>query len=314
MPASCARCARSSRPGSVDVRSLAEFTLRVRRRDRRSPSSRTRCSRRALPRARPGCPPSPTIPASRSTRCTARPASTPRAMRARMRATRPTTRKLLRELAAVPDARAHRALSLRDGLPALARRPVARRSRRPPGKAASAACRAARGGFGYDPLFLVDDGSAHRGRARAGRQEPAQPSRPGAARPGRRARVRRAMIDARPDSARAVRAPAVVRAQVPVLRFQLARGAGGAASPSRPTSLRCCDDLEHAAAGAAGRELVSVFFGGGTPEPVLRARDRARARARARRCCRSRPTSRSRSRPIPARSSTAASPITRRPA
>ncbi len=67
----------------------------------------------------------------------------------------------------------------------------------------------------------------HRGRTRACRQEPEKSSRPGAARPGRRTRVRRAMIDARQRSARALRAPAVVRAQVPVLRLQFARGARG---------------------------------------------------------------------------------------
>ena len=51
---------------------------------------------------------------------------------------------------------------------------------------------------------------------------------------------------------------------MPLLRFQLARGAC-----SRPAgtglSRRFAADLEHAATRRAGREIVSVFFGGGTP-------------------------------------------------
>ena len=63
----------------------------------------------------------------------------------------------------------------------------------------------------------------------------------------------------------ALRAPAVVPAQVPVLRLQFARGARRQAAASAPTSTRWCADLEAALPLVWGRRVHSIFIGGGTP-------------------------------------------------
>ena len=157
----------------------------------------------------------------------------------------------------------------------------------------------------------------HRGGVAGRGEESAQPSRPGAARPGRRncqiAVGRRPSPMSLPAAARSLRAHALVRAQVPVLRLQLARGAGVDAAGSS-TSTRCSKISQIDAGAAQGRPLTSIFFGGGTPslfapDQIGRLLDGVRARHR-----RSRRTSRSRSKPIPAPSSTAASAAIAMPA
>ncbi len=120
------------------------------------------------------------------------------------------------------------------------------------------------GGFGYDPLFLVGDGARTAAEFAPADKNLAQSSRPGAARPGRRTRVRRDMIDARQiPLALYVHLPWCVR-KCPYCDFNShAVPAGGIAEQAYVTALQ--RDLEHAATGAAGREIVAVFFGGGTP-------------------------------------------------
>ena len=109
-----------------------------------------------------------------------------------------------------------------------------------------------------------------------------------------------ARCSCRAAAALAVRAPAVVPAQVPVLRLQFARGGAPATLPEAalprraraPTSKRRCRS-----SGAA--RVHSVFIGGGTPSLFSPAAiDRLLAR-RSARACRSSPAARSRWRPIP---------------
>ena len=120
--------------------------------------------------------------------------------------------------------------------------------REAPGKAWSWRRRAGDGGFGYDPVFLDPRLGAQRGGAGAGAQESRQPPR------HRRSarwwppwrRRRRALAAATTELMRArdsraprrhrcrvLRAPAVVRAQVPLLRFQLPRAAAVSSSEAR---------------------------------------------------------------------------------
>jgi XTP/dITP diphosphohydrolase len=72
------------------------------------------------------------------------------------------------------------------------------------------------GGFGYDPLFLPDDGELTAAELPAARSPDSAHS---CARDERR----------RPAAARALRPPALVRSQVPVLRLQLPRAQGRSA-------------------------------------------------------------------------------------
>ena len=289
MPASCASCARCSRPGT----STCGRSRRVHRRPgRRRPAlsfvenailkarfaaRRIRAAgdrRRFRPRGR----------------CAAR-----RARRAfgalrgrrgdRRRQQRATAR---RARTRVPDAaRGPRATAARwstcagrdDPAPIVVQAQLGRSHRAQP--------RSGHSGFGYDPLFVVaGDGTlpprsstrrrrivlSHRGQAlaRAGARAAAAPG---------------TAIDMRHRAARAVRAPALVRAQVPVLRLQFARRCPTAGVPEDAYLDALLEDLEHAAARGAERPPTSssVFFGGGTPslfspaaiERVLAARQRA---------------------------------------
>ena len=96
----------------------------------------------------------------------------------------------------------------------------------------------------------------------AGRgEEPRQPSRPGAA------RLFLAQLRVRADehaAARAVRALSLVRAEMPVLRFQLAHAARRAARAALHRHA-CCGISMRKLPDVAGRPLVSIFLGGGTP-------------------------------------------------
>ena len=106
---------------------------------------------------------------------------------------------------------------------------------------------------------------------------------------------------ARAAAALALRAPAVVPEEVPVLRLQLARWRDDAATHARgsATSMRWCADLEAALPLVWGRRVHTVFIGGGTPSlfspeaidrlladdpraPAARARLRDHARSQSR--------------------------------
>ena len=152
-----------------------------------------------MPRPLPVCRPSPTIPAWKSTRCTAHRAfirhGTPGPALERRREQRKTAARAWRTL---PDAAAHGAVSLCDGVPALAGRSGPRSSPRRTGRERSRASPRGDGGFGYDPLFVVAGDDAN-GRATAARAE--KPDRATAARPcaawSRRSRRQAAVIDPR---------------------------------------------------------------------------------------------------------------------
>jgi oxygen-independent coproporphyrinogen-3 oxidase len=99
-------------------------------------------------------------------------------------------------------------------------------------------------------------------------------------------------------AARAVRAFSVVRAQVPVLRFQFARMERRALPEAEYLdALRA--DLEQALPLVWGRQVHTVFIGGGTSLLSAAGLDRLLSDAR---CCRSTRMPRSRWRPTPARS------------
>ncbi len=107
-------------------------------------------------------------------------------------------------------------------------------------------------------------------------------------------------------AALALRAHALVRAQVPVLRLQLARRRPNRSRSSNTSTL--CSRISSIDAGAAqGRALVSDLLRRRHAEPVRARRDRTLSRGRARARGVRRRTSRSRSKPIPGTSSTAAS-------
>ena len=106
-----------------------------------------------------------------------------------------------------------------------------------------------------------DDGR----RARPGAQEPREPSRAGAAGAGVGARgpVRGRVSLLAPPLALYVHLPWCVR-KCPYCDFN-SHVVPAAGLPERAYLAALLDDLEFAARDCAGRELVSVFFGGGTP-------------------------------------------------
>ena len=109
------------------------------------------------------------------------------------------------------------------------------------------------------------------------------------------------------DSAIALHPHPVVRAQVSVLRFQFAQRAANAAA----ARIRRCAAARPRSGSAAARRtgtLAEHLLRWRHAEPVHAGQHRAHPRWRGERGSRLPPTSRSRWRPIPARSSTAASP------
>ncbi len=166
------------------------------------------------------------------------------------------------------------------------------------------------GGFGYDPYFWLPELELTAARARPRRQESAEPPRHGnagaaraaaGARRGRRARDR--------SVARPVRAHAVVRAQMPVLRFQFASIEVGA--PRRAYIDALIRRFRHGIC-RASRAAASTPCSSAAARPAC-------SRPRTLRACwmhcgsgsSSRPTSKSPWRPTPGPSSAADSRATR---
>ena len=180
--------------------------------------------------------------------------------------------------------------------------------------------RAGDGGFGYDPLFIPAGlcSCTRRASCRAELQERAQSPRArrsrrrccSRARAGRRCHER----SCRAAAAVAVRALPLVRAQVPVLRFQFAHAAGRAAGERlrRGAAARSGSSRREA---AQGRERAEHLPRRRHAQPVLArgARRDCSTGVRARLAVRA-TMRRSRSRPIRARSSAGASPTIALPA
>ena len=103
------------------------------RRDRRAPSSKTRCSRRGTPHGRSACPRSATIPASASTRWAALPACIRRAMPAAT-ATRSEHRQAARRPARCAERTNAARISIAASSCCARRRPGAADRRRPLGR------------------------------------------------------------------------------------------------------------------------------------------------------------------------------------
>ena len=152
----------------------------------RSPSTRTRRPSRATPRRRRArrwrhraCRRSPTTAGSRSTRSTARPAcSSARYAGAAGDDARQQRQAARARSRGVPDAR--RTARFRCALVFVDADGTRLRQPRAPARGASARRRAAAGGFGYDPLFLVDARRRrpHHGRAARRRRRTASRTAP----------------------------------------------------------------------------------------------------------------------------------------
>ena len=236
-------------------------------------------------------------------------ASTRRAMPARWRATPTTTSSCLPSSKAVPPAAARRPLSLRDGVSALAARcrSVDRAGRL--GRAASCAPRPA-------CTASATTRCSRSTGAGAPPRSSTRPRRTASAIAARRCGLLLLALQGdreEPDdpAARALRPPAVVRAQVPVLRLQLAPGAAAAACRKKRTFERCStiSSTPPPIARAGRSSRCSSAAARRACSPRRRSSGCWHARAR---CCRWRPASRSRSRQTPARSSIGPSPRTAR--
>ena len=246
-PASCASSAAARRRSASTSSRQARARHRRSRRAASRPSSRTRWPRRATRARRAGCRRSPTIPASASTRSAAR-----RACCSARYAGEPTSdarnnAALLAALRGVADRRAHYYCVLvlvrhaDDPAADHRRRRLARQrsSMRRAAAAASATTRISRtprpGLTGAEMPLGAKNALSHRGQAmrsadRAARRASIADERSTVMRSRRRsivlARRDHAAAFRRAAAAVALRPHPVVRAQVPVLRFQLARGAG----------------------------------------------------------------------------------------
>ena len=201
-------------------------------------------------------------------RCAARPASTRRAMPAPAPTTPRTTRACSTSSRPCRTRRAPRATAARWCSCAgrsTRRRWCARRA----GKGASRACRAARGGFGYDPLFLVGDGERTAAELDPARKNEVSHRGTGAARAGRGAdgAGRRIVSRAAPPLSLYVHLPWCVR-KCPYCDFNShavpARGV-----PEQAYLAALLDDLEFAARGCAGRAAGVGLLRRRHAEPVL---------------------------------------------
>ena len=173
--------------------------------------------------------------------------------------------RLLRELAAVPDAR--RGARYRCAMAYVGA----------PGDRTSVVCEAGwegriatvprgTGGFGYDPLFIVAGTGRTAAEFEPGEKNREQSPWPGAQGAHRRARRRRSRtVTAReaPPLSLYVHLPWCVR-KCPYCDFN-SHPVPSAGVPERAYLAALLGDLDLAARTVAGREIVSVFFGGGTP-------------------------------------------------
>ena len=210
--------------------------------------------------------------------------------------------KLLGALEDVPPA--HRTARYRcvDRVSSKAPRIRSRWWARAPGKAASSTRAAGSGGFGYDPSFVPTRRDAHRRQKCPQHEKHAHSHRGQALRAFlaqfRRERVRenaaaRACTRTSPGACRNARTAISIRTRC------------AKRCPRIATSMRCCATWMRRLAQVAGRPLVSIFLGGGTPSlfspaAIGRLLESCARHARIRRRRR-----RSRSRRIPAPSSAA---------